>query len=177
MSPANHAKIREKKNAMRSWNQAKRFCVRCWDLWNHFRVRFGPLQIRKKLSELLYRSESYRIMGACFEVYKEKGNGFLEPVYHDCLEIELGMQGIPFRHEPDLPLAYKGIPLRRTYTPDFTCWDKIVIELKAASAITDEHVAQLLNYLNATGFRLGLIVNFGHYPGLESRRLVLNTAR
>lgn len=107
-------------------------------------------------------------------MYKEKGCGFHEPVYHDCLQIELALQEIPFRHEPYIGLTYKGVSLRRGYTPDFTCWEKIVVELKAEDRLTNAQVAQLLNYLNATGYSLGLLINFGHYPGLEWRRIVRN---
>ena len=123
------------------------------------------------MSELIYPKECYQIIGACFEVYNDKGGGFLEPVYHDCLEREFGLQQIPFLHEPPLRLAYKGQPIKHTYSPDFTCWDKIVVELKAVDKLTDEHVAQVLNYLNATGYPLGLLVNFGHHPGLEWKRI------
>jgi len=123
------------------------------------------------MSNLIYPDESYAIMGACFDVYNEKGCGFLEPVYHDCLELELGMRKIAFFHEPQLPLTYKGHPLKHTYSPDFTCWDKIVLELKACDRLAKEHVAQVLNYLNATGYALGLLVNFGHYPKLEYQRV------
>lgn len=126
------------------------------------------------MSELIYPEESYAIIGACFDVYNDKGCGFLEPIYHDCVGIELGLRRIPFVHEPSLALTYKGVSLRHTYSPDFTCFEKIVLELKACEQIADEHVAQVLNYLNATGYRLGLLVNFGHYPRLEYRR-VANT--
>ena len=123
------------------------------------------------MNDLIYPEESYAIVGACFEVYNDKGCGFHEPVYHDCLEIELGLRQIPFLHEPLLPLAYKGFPLRHNYSPDFTCWSKIVVELKACEGITDEHTAQVLNYLYATGYMLGLLVNFGHFPKLEYKRI------
>lgn len=123
------------------------------------------------MSELIYPEESYAIIGACFDVYNEKGRGFLEPIYHDCMEVELGLRGIPLLHEPSLSLSYKGVRLKHTHSPDFTCWDKIVLELKACEAITEEHVAQVLNYLHATGCKLGLLVNFGHYPKLEYRRI------
>ena len=123
------------------------------------------------MNDLIYPEESYAIVGACFEVYNEKGCGFHEPVYHDCLEIELGLRQIPFLHEPLLPLTYNGFPLRHTYSPDFTCWSKIVVELKACERITDEHTAQVLNYLYATGYMLGLLVNFGHFPKLEYKRI------
>jgi GxxExxY protein len=124
------------------------------------------------VSDLIYAKECYQIVGACFEVYDEKGCGFLEPVYHDCLELEFRLQKIGFLHEPDLRLTYKGQPIRHEYSPDFTCWDKIVLEVKAAENLTDEHIAQVLNYLNATGYELGVLVNFGHYPGLEWKRVV-----
>ena len=118
------------------------------------------------------KDETYRIIGACFEVYKEKGCGFLEPVYQECLEIELGLQGIPFAAQQPLRLTYKGRPLKHTYQPDLICFGNVVVELKAVSVITDEHRAQLLNYLAATGLEVGLLINFGHFPGLEYERLV-----
>lgn len=129
------------------------------------------------MSELIYPEESYAIVGACFEVYNEKGSGFLEPIYHECLEIELGLRRIPFAHEPSLALTYKGVALKRTYSPDFTCWDKIVLELKACEKLTEEHVAQVLNYLSATGYKLGLLVNFGHHSKLEYRRIAHSHSR
>jgi GxxExxY protein len=123
------------------------------------------------MNDLIYPEESYAIVGACFDVYNDKGCGFHEAVYHDCMEIELGLRQIPFVHEPALSLSYKGTRLKHTYSPDFTCWNKIVLELKAVDKLVDEHVAQVLNYLNATGYELGLLVNFGHYPKLESKRI------
>ena len=121
---------------------------------------------------VVYKDESYRIMGACFEVYNQKGCGFLEPVYQQCLEIELALQGIPFSAQQELVLDYKGHRLRQTYKPDFICFEKIIVELKAASELTDEHRAQVHNYLKATSLKLGLLVNFGHYPLLEYERIV-----
>src|SRR5882672_11470173 len=117
--------------------------------------------------EILYKEESYKIVGACFEVYREKGCGFLEQVYQECLEIELRLQGIPFVPKKPLTLAYKGNPLQCTYEPDLICYDKIILELKAVKELADEHRAQVQNYLKATGFQLGLLVNFGHYPKIE----------
>lgn len=125
------------------------------------------------MNELIYRDESYKIMGACFEVYKEKGCGFLEAVYQECLEMELTDQGVPFVAHLGLRLGYKGRQLKQTYTPDFICHDKIIVEIKAVSALTDEHRAQVHNYLKATGHRLGLLVDFGHYPKVESERIAL----
>ncbi len=122
--------------------------------------------------EIIYKEERYSIIGACFEVYKEKGSGFLEGVYQECLEIEFSQRNIPCRSQCELELNYKGQPLRQVYRPDFICFDLIILEIKAVSSLTDEHRAQLHNYLKATGLRLGLLVNFGHYPKLEYERIV-----
>jgi len=123
------------------------------------------------MNDLIYKDETFKIMGACFEVYKDKGCGFLEPVYQECLEIELELQGILFVSQKSLALKYKGRQLKQTYEPDFICYDKIIMEIKAVSQLADEHRAQVINYLHATGFKLGLLVNFGHYPKLEWERL------
>ena len=123
--------------------------------------------------EIVYKEESYRIVGACFEVYKDKGNGFVEPVYQECLEIEFGFQEIPYSAQATLRLSYRGRELKQRYVPDFMCHDKIIVELKAVTQLTDEHRAQVLNYLKATGYRLGLLMNFGHYPKLEYERIIL----
>ena len=125
------------------------------------------------MTEIIFKDESYRIMGACFEVYKELGCGFLEAVYQESLEIELAIQSIPFRAQAELVLSYKGRPLKQVYVPDFICYDKIVLELKAVKALDDVHRAQVHNYLKATGYKLGLLVNFGHYPKVEYERIVL----
>ena len=125
------------------------------------------------MAEIIYREESYKIMGACFEVYKEKGCGFTEPVYQECLQIEFQRQGIPFLAQPILELEYKGTKLDQFFKPDFVCFGCIVIELKALSMLIDEHRAQVLNYLHALNFRLGLLVNFGHHPKVEYERIVV----
>src|SRR5438876_5282793 len=122
--------------------------------------------------QLICKDESYAIIGACFAVYKDKGCGFLEPVYHECLEIEFELHGIPFQSKAPQTLQYRGRTLIQTFTPDFVCYDRIIVEIKAVSALVDEHRAQLLNYLSATGLELGLLVNFGHYPEMEYERLV-----
>ena len=123
--------------------------------------------------DLLYRDEVYRIIGACVAVHKDKGNGFAEPVYQDAVEIELELSGIPFDPQRNYQIFYRGRPLKHTYTPDVLCFEKIIVELKAAKALTDEHRAQVLNYLKVTGLQLGLLVNFGSYPRLEWERIVL----
>ncbi|MEW6607360.1 MAG: GxxExxY protein [bacterium] len=125
--------------------------------------------------QIVFKEEIYRIIGACFEVYKEKGNGFLEAVYQECLVIELVKQEIPFQEKPRLRLEYKGRTLKHEYEPDFLCYDKIILEIKAVKELTDEHRAQVINYLKSTGKQLGLLVNFGHYPKLEYERFVNQT--
>ena len=123
------------------------------------------------MAEIVYKAESYAIMGACFEVYNEKGCGFLEPVHQECLGIEFEYQRIPAIAKPSLAVSYRRRILKQTYEPDYVCFGKIIVELKAVSALADQHRAQLLHYLHATGFDLGLLVNFGHYPGLEYERI------
>ena len=125
------------------------------------------------MSNIVYKLESYEIMGACFEVYKEKGSGFVESVYQECLEIEFIERKIPCIIQPELSLVYKGRPLKGKFKADFICYEKIVLELKAVTALADEHRAQVHNYLRAINMRLGLLVNFGHYPKLEYERIVL----
>lgn len=122
--------------------------------------------------DLLFRDEVYRIAGACLAVHKDKGNGFAEPVYQDALEIEMELSSIPFDPQRNYVITYRGRPLKHTYTPDLLCFDKIIVELKAAKALTDEHRAQVLNYLKVTGLQLGLLVNFGSYPRLEWERII-----
>ncbi len=124
------------------------------------------------MTTIINKEESYRIIGACFEVYNEKGCGFLEPVYQECLSIELDLQQIPFAEKPPLQLSCKGRHLTKSYAPDFVCYDKIILEIKAVTQLTDEHRAQVHNYLKATGYRLGLLVNFGHHGKLEYERIV-----
>jgi GxxExxY protein len=125
------------------------------------------------MGTLLYEEETFAIRGAIFEVYREMGCGFLEPVYQECLDIEFKRQSIPYLPQQELKLIYKGEPLKQVYKPDFICFDKIIIELKAAKAIAPEHKAQLFNYLKATGYRLGLLVNFGYYPKADIDRIAL----
>jgi GxxExxY protein len=126
------------------------------------------------MSELLFKQESYEIIGACFEVSKEMGCGFTESLYQECLGIEFGLRGIPFDVQVDLPLTYKNRPLATRFRPDFICYGKIVVEIKAVSELVDEHRAQVLNYLNATHHALSLLVNFGHHPKIEHERFALS---
>lgn len=126
--------------------------------------------------ELVHKEESYKIIGACFEVYKQKGCGFTETVYQECLAIEFAIQEIPFVRHPRILMDYKGTILQQYFELDFLCFDKVIVELKAVRSLIDEHRSQTLNYLNATKFDLALLVNFGHHPKLEYERLA-NTRR
>ncbi len=123
--------------------------------------------------ELIYPRRTYAIIGACFEVYKTVGNGFTEPLYQDCLEFELELRNIPFVSQPEIPFTYKGWRTKKHFVPDLICFDAIILELKAVDQCVKRHESQVLNYLNATGLRLGILANFGHYPKLEYSRLVL----
>jgi len=123
-------------------------------------------------NELLYSDESYLIRGAVFEVYREMGCGFLEAVYQECLQREFCKQGIQFVSQAELTLFYKQEKLQQIYKADFICYGKIIVELKAAKELTNEHRAQLHNYLKATGISLGFLVNFGHYPKAIIERVI-----
>ena len=125
------------------------------------------------METILYRKEVYVIQGAIFDVYREMGCGFLEQVYQECLEKEFKTRKIPFEAQKELALTYKGELLNLTYKPDFICYESIIIELKAVQEITQAHRAQVFNYLKATGIRLGLLVNFGHYPKATIERIIL----
>ena len=118
---------------------------------------------------MIYEEEGYAIRGAVFEVSKTLGTGFAEEVDQEALEMELAERGIPFEAQKELSLSYKGRPLRKTYRPDLLCYGKIVVELKSVRALAPEHEAQIINYLRATGFHLGLLVNFGAYPKADVR--------
>jgi GxxExxY protein len=115
--------------------------------------------------------QTYAIIGAAMEVHNHLGHGFLEAVYQETLAIELNAREIPFMREVALAITYKGQQINTSYHADFICFDEIVIELKAQSALTNTDGAQLINYLKATGFRRGLLINFGA-TSLQHRRLV-----
>ena len=123
-------------------------------------------------NDILYKEECYKIIGACMEVHKELGPGFLEPVYQEALSLEFYIQGIQFEKEKDIRIVYKGKTLDKWYKADFLCFDKIIVELKAISELSNDHISQLLNYLKATKLRVGLLVNFGS-PSLVYKRLIL----
>jgi len=115
----------------------------------------------------------YAIQGTVFDVYRELGCGFLEAVYQESLEMELISRRIPFESQKELRLSYKGELLNLTYKPDLVCYGNIIVELKAVKVIEDIHRAQLFNYLKATGLRLGLLANFGHYPKATVERIIM----
>ena len=127
---------------------------------------------KEEKPELIYKNESYAVIGACFAVYKDKGCGFHEAFYHECLEIEFEFQKFPFLSKPPQSLQYRGRTLVQTFSPDLIGYDKIILEIKAVSELMNEHRAQVLNYLSTTGCKLGLLVNFGHYPRMEYERLL-----
>ena len=116
------------------------------------------------IPQLIYQEECFAIRGAIYEVYREMGNGFREEIYQQCLEREFSYRGIPFDAKKELRVFYKGEPIEKTYIPDFFCYGKIIVEIKAVNALAKEHQVQLLNYLRLTKSRLGLLVNFASYP-------------
>jgi GxxExxY protein len=117
--------------------------------------------------------KTYKIIGAAMEVHKELGCGFLEAVYQEALEREFTSQQISFKPQPIIQISYKGKPLDKTYQPDFICFDEIIVEIKAISALSGVEEAQLINYLKATGLKIGLLINFGT-RSLEHKRFVYN---
>lgn len=125
------------------------------------------------MAEIVYKNESYEIIGAIYEVYNTLGAGFLESVYQEALEYELSQRGIPFVSQPELRIKYHNIVLSHKFIPDIVCYDKIIVELKSVSEICDAHFAQLINYLKASGMKLGLLVNFGATPKVDIRRFAL----
>jgi len=120
---------------------------------------------------ILFKEECYAIQGAVFEVYREMGCGFLEPVYQECMEMEFRRRGIPFVAQQNLDLEYKGEILQQTYKPDLICHGQIIVELKAVKDVAPIHKAQVINYLKASGIKLGVLVNFGTYPKASIDRL------
>jgi GxxExxY protein len=120
----------------------------------------------------MFGKETYAIIGACMTVHKELGSGFLEKVYQEALEIELRERDIPFEKEKQLVINFKGVPLSKYYFADFVCFGGIILELKAVETLSNSHTAQILNYLKATKFKLGLLINFGS-PSLQYKRIIL----
>ena len=139
----------------------------------HLQIRtIREIRGSEVVSEIIYKEESYAIVGACMEVHRELGRGFLEPVYQESLEREFVFQGIPHEREAPLRIIFKGEPLEKRYFADFFCYGKVIVETKAVKKLLPEHEAQLFNYLRASGFKLGLLANFGP-SSLETKRVVL----
>lgn len=126
-----------------------------------------------KPSKLILEDETYSIVGAALEVYYKLGSGFGEPVYQEALAIEFTLRGIPFEREKWLEVNYKGHILEKKYKADFVCHGQIIVELKAIAQLTGADWSQVLNYLKATGHRLGLLFNFGSNVRLEQKRLIV----
>lgn len=123
------------------------------------------------MSEFLYKNETYDLIGVALEVHNVLGSGFLEAVYQEAFEIELIRQNIPYQREKPLNIFYKNEKLKKEYSADFYCFNKIIVELKALSSLNSEHESQLLNYLTATKTRVGLLINFGA-KSLQYKRMV-----
>ena len=122
---------------------------------------------------VLYKDEVYAIIGAAIEVHRELGPGFLEAVYQEALEIELSDRHIPFVAQQPLAIHYKQHQLNQRYVPDLICYEKIIVDLKVLKKLSGREKAQILNYLKATGLRVGLLVNFGSQGKLEWKRFIL----
>ena len=124
------------------------------------------------MSELFLRDEVYQIIGAAIEVHQELGPGFLEAVYQEALQFELCLRAIPFESQKPLTVAYKGRAISKCYIADLICYGQIIVELKAMAQLSVKEHAQVLNYLKATGLRVGLLINFGSHGKLEWKRLI-----
>ena len=124
------------------------------------------------MAELILKQEVYSIIGAAFEVYNVLGVGFLEAVYQAALEEELNLRKIPHIPQQEILVKYKGKPLRKSYIADIVAYGKVIVEIKAIDHITSRDYSQVLNYLKATGFPLGLLINFGSEKDMEWKRIV-----
>jgi GxxExxY protein len=124
------------------------------------------------MTDLLYKAEVFEIIGAAIEVHKELGPGFLEAVYQEVIQIEMGRRKIPFDFQKSLHIRYKDQILKKGYVADFICYGKIIIGLKALDELSGKEEAQILNYLKATGLRVGLLINFGGVGKLEWKRFI-----
>lgn len=123
--------------------------------------------------KIIYRTESFNLIGAAMEVHNQIGCGFTEPIYQEAFEEELRLRGIPYQREKEMNVSYKGKVLSKNFRPDFVCYDKIIVELKAVSEFTDEHFAQVYNYLKASELELGILINFGS-TSLVHKRIPCN---
>lgn len=151
-----------------------RFALRrmCCSIYIFEEKTLKGVNMELDIESLMYEEESYNIRGAIFEVYSILGSGYLEEVYQNALEEELGLRNIPFEAKKRINIVYKGRNCGNYYSPDFICYDKIIVEIKAAESIHEKHKAQLMNYLKATGYKVGFLVNFGSYPKVSIYRVV-----
>ena len=124
------------------------------------------------MAKLIFKDEVFAIVGAAMEVHREKGCGFAEPVYQECMEIELADRKIPAEAQKEMRIFYKGRQLKKTYLADFVVYDKIIVELKALDQLTSCEESQVINYLKSSGLELGVLINFGA-ASLEWKRIVL----
>jgi GxxExxY protein len=124
------------------------------------------------MPELIMKDESYQIIGLCMEVHNNLGAGFLEIVYKDALELEFRKAGIPYQREKTYEVNYKGTVLPHKFYADFVVFDEIILEVKGVAGITDEFIAQAINYLKVSKNSLALLVNFGEVR-LNYKRIVL----
>lgn len=125
------------------------------------------------MSDLLFKEEVFQVVGAAIEVYNELGAGFLESVYQEAIELELSSRAIPFRSQVPLRIKYKDHVLQKQFVADLICFGAVLVELKAMDQFTKREEAQILNYLRATGLRVGLIINFGDPGRLDWKRFIL----
>jgi GxxExxY protein len=121
---------------------------------------------------IFFKEESFKIIGACMEVHRNLGSGFLEIVYKEALEHEFGLRNIPYEREKPYLVHYKGITLQRNFHADFILFDKIILEVKGVKEINNEHIAQTINYLKVSNSKLAILVNFGK-TGFEYKRLII----
>jgi len=124
------------------------------------------------MSKILYKEESYSIVGALFDVYNNLGSGFSEIVYKDALEYEFKILNIPFQREKKFSVNYKDIILPHNFYADFVVYDKIILEIKSVENLNDKHLAQCINYLKVSQCRLSILANF-HKDLLDHKRIVL----
>jgi GxxExxY protein len=122
--------------------------------------------------ELILKEEVYAVVGAAIEVHRVLGPGFLEPVYQEAMEIESLTRQLPYIAQPILQIHYKEHVLKKEYMPDFIFYDQIIVEIKALDRLGGKEEAQILNYLKATGYKVGVLINFGSHPKLEWKRFV-----
>ena len=131
--------------------------------------------------QFIYKKETYNIIGAAMDVHRTLSMGFLESVYQEAMEIELAKRNIPFVPQKKIQIQYKDVLLNQYYVADLFCYNKIIVELKAVSTILPEHEAQIINYIHATGIKLGMLLNFGEeslyfkrFPNITPKTICIN---